>query len=640
MFTKMRMQGSSDSKPVLPCDLLLLSGSCVVDESILTGESVPLIKDPITNVPHSDEILDLSAKHKGNTLYCGTEVLQNFAPEGLPSCVSRAAPDGGAIAYVLKTGFDTEKGKLARSVIFNNENMGLKQTEAFLLLGILLILSMIASGHVLRVGLEDEKRDKQKLFLRCIMIITSVVPPELPMIMNISINYSMMYLRNKKIFCTEPVRIPLAGKVNICAFDKTGTLTTDKLEVVGIAEDVNKGTLTSIVNSSTLTRMVLGGCHTLVVHAGELLGDPIEMLFFNNCDFKYDHSNKLAYNTKNSSQKITIEKVFPFRSDLKRMSSICKVQGFPGDEGRYVFSKGAPEVIAKFLAKKTDAYDALAKSLMKEGYRVICLAYRRISIDEKIEDREQAEKNLTFAGLLVLNCPLKKDTKHYINLLAEAKYHNIMITGDSMYTAAKTGHHLKFGSESHLFLRKESKETFGWVDIHDKPCGKLTLDFFKKDSKDHCLCVEGDAMKLLETSGDRKLFEAVINHAIIFARVSPEQKEQIVTILREHGKGVLMCGDGTNDVGALKKSDVGIALVGLKDEPTKEEKKKEKERKQQLRNEALKARRMDLLSELGKEEDTEFKSGDACIAAPFTNKFSNSIKCGKLLINLLSRYNY
>lgn len=124
-------------------------------------------------------------------------------------------------------------------------------------------------------------------------------------------------------------------------------------------------------------------------------------------------------------------------------------------------------------------------------------------------------------------------------------------------------------------------------------------------------------------------FSAVILQITIFARVSPNQKEHIIKIIKESGKSVLMCGDGTNDVGALKKSDVGIALVGLKDEPTPEEAKAEKERKEKLRKEAMMKRQTDILQMLNTEDDTEFKSGDACIAAPFTNKFSNSLKCGE-----------
>lgn len=197
MIMKMYSGGKNESKPVLPCDMVVLAGSSIVDESILTGESVPLVKDSILNNSNFQEILSMKNAHKANILYCGTQVLQSFGAQELPSYITRSPPDDGTICYVLQTGFETAKGKLARAVIFNNENIALKQTQAFILLGMLLVLSIISSLYVLNEGLKDESRDKQKLFLRCIMIITSVVPPELPMIMNISINASLMYLRGK-----------------------------------------------------------------------------------------------------------------------------------------------------------------------------------------------------------------------------------------------------------------------------------------------------------------------------------------------------------------------------------------------------------------------------------------------------------
>lgn len=131
------------------------------------------------------------------------------------------------LGYVLRTGFDTAKGKLIRTVIFNNENIQIKQTEAFYVIFLLLIFSIISSANVLieglfiyhflltlilmfilkfivfylliliencKTGLADPERDRNKLFLRCILIITTVVPPELPMILSIAVNGSLMYL--------------------------------------------------------------------------------------------------------------------------------------------------------------------------------------------------------------------------------------------------------------------------------------------------------------------------------------------------------------------------------------------------------------------------------------------------------------
>lgn len=95
------------------------------------------------------------------------------------------------MGVVLKTGFHTTKGKLARTVLYSEENQKEFQKDSFFLLILLLIVSIISSVYVLIKGLEDPDRNKNKLFLRCITIITNVVPTELPMVMNMAINTSL-----------------------------------------------------------------------------------------------------------------------------------------------------------------------------------------------------------------------------------------------------------------------------------------------------------------------------------------------------------------------------------------------------------------------------------------------------------------
>lgn len=119
----------------------------------------------------------------------------------------------------------------------------------------------------------------------------------------------------------------------------------------------------------------------------------------------------------------------------------------------------------------------------------------------------------------------------------------------------------------------------------------------------------------------------------VIGRVSPQQKEQLIRCLRKfngESKAVLMCGDGNNDVGALKTADVGIALVGVREEISKE---KEAEAKKEMRKrqwDCVKKRKKFNMAEFQKEwglDEGEVKFGDASIAAPFTNKFSESIRC-------------
>ena len=128
--------------------------------------------------------------------------------------------------------------------------------------------------------------------LRCILIITNVVPPELPMQLSIAVNYSIVQLMQKMIFCTEPWRIPMAGKINICCFDKTGTLTQNDLEIRGIAGIGNSSAdrkklnpMDKVVNADWNTAIVLGGAHTLAFTENALVGDPIEKQCFEGIKF-------------------------------------------------------------------------------------------------------------------------------------------------------------------------------------------------------------------------------------------------------------------------------------------------------------------------------------------------------------------
>lgn len=113
--------------------------------------------------------------------------------------------------------------------------------------------------------MKNPDRSKEKLFLRCILILTTVVPPQLPMILTLAVNNSIMYLQKKRIYISEPKKLPLGGKVNIVAFDKTGTLTEDKFVFEGIVDDLqNYYTMKQIDKASSPNSWVLAGCHSLI----------------------------------------------------------------------------------------------------------------------------------------------------------------------------------------------------------------------------------------------------------------------------------------------------------------------------------------------------------------------------------------
>lgn len=130
--------------------------------------------------------------------------------------------------------------------------------DTALLLLLLLIFAIAASGYVLKKGMEDGNKSKYQLLLHCVLIITSVIPPELPMQMALAVNSALVTLMKMQIFCTEPFRVPVAGKVDVCLFDKTGTLTTDELVAVGIT-NLRQGELEAEKNDEICNYLICDG---------------------------------------------------------------------------------------------------------------------------------------------------------------------------------------------------------------------------------------------------------------------------------------------------------------------------------------------------------------------------------------------
>ncbi|XP_011001240.1 PREDICTED: probable manganese-transporting ATPase PDR2 [Populus euphratica] len=547
-----RSSGQNGEDKSVPADMLLLAGSAIVNEAILTGESTPQWKVSIMGRGTEEK---LSAKRdKNHVLFGGTKILQHTPDKTFPL----RAPDGGCLAVVLRTGFETSQGKLMRTILFSTERVTANSWESGLFILFLLVFAIIAAGYVLKKGLEDPTRSKYKLFLSCSLIITSVIPPELPMELSIAVNTSLIALARRGIFCTEPFRIPFAGKVDICCFDKTGTLTSDDMEFCGVVGQTESADLeTDMTKVPVCTAEILASCHALVFVDNKLVGDPLEKAALKGIGWSYKSDEK-AMPKKGGGNAVQIVQRHHFASHLKRMAVVVRIQ-----EEFLAFVKGAPETIQDRLVDLPPSYVDTYKKYTRQGSRVLALAFKNLpdmTVGEaRSLDRDVVETDLTFAGFAVFNCPIRADSAAVLSELKNSSHDLVMITGDQALTACHVASQVHIISKPALILcPSRSGQGYEWI----SPDEMEKISYGDKEAEElsetHDLCIGGDCIEMLQQSS---AVLRVIPYVKVFARVAPEQKELILTTFKTVGRITLMCGDGTNDVGALKQAHVGVALL-------------------------------------------------------------------------------
>ena len=231
--------------PIVPCDAILLTGDCIVNESMLTGESLPVSKtaaidSDLASINFEEEEPASSSRMSRFFLFSGTEIIRVRSGHK-PTLRDSSSDIGGdpmslrrgAIALVVRTGFNTTKGSLIRSMLFPRPTQFKFYQDSFKFIGVLAAiagLGFIASMYnFIKMGMSFGT-----ILVRALDLITIVVPPALPATLAIGTSFAISRLRKEEIFCTSPPRVNICGKINVMCFDKTGTLTQEGLDVLGI----------------------------------------------------------------------------------------------------------------------------------------------------------------------------------------------------------------------------------------------------------------------------------------------------------------------------------------------------------------------------------------------------------------------
>ncbi|XP_044093197.1 polyamine-transporting ATPase 13A2 isoform X1 [Neovison vison] len=573
-----------DGGPV-PCDAALVAGECVVNESALTGESVPVLKTALPEgpVPYCPET------HRRHTLFCGTIVLQ-----------ARAFVGPHVLAVVTRTGFCTAKGGLVSSILhprpinFKFYKHSMKFVAALSVLALLGTIYSIFILHRNRMPLNE-------IVIRALDLVTVVVPPALPAAMTVCTLYAQSRLRSQGIFCIHPLRINLGGKLQLVCFDKTGTLTEDGLDVMGVVPLKGQAFLPLVPEPRRLPMgpllRALATCHALSRLQDTPVGDPMDLKMVESTGWVLEEgpAASSAFGTQvlavmrpplqepqlqgveEPPVPVSILSRFPFSSALQRMNVVVAWRGAAQLEA---YVKGSPELVAGLCKPETVPPDFAQRlqSYTAAGYRVVAVAGKPLPVAPSLEaaqqlTRDTLEQELSLLGLLVMRNLLKPQTTAVIQALRRTRIRTVMVTGDNLQTAVTVAQGCGMvGPREHLviihatppergqpasleLLPLESSTAVNGAKDPDQ-AASYTME---PDPRSSHLALSGSTFGVLMKHFP-KLLPKVLVQGTVFARMAPEQKTELVCELQKLQYCVGMCGDGANDCGALKAADVGISL--------------------------------------------------------------------------------
>ncbi|MFN3404453.1 MAG: cation-translocating P-type ATPase [Cytophagaceae bacterium] len=512
----------TDSEELVPGDIVYLEAGNKVpadvritecanlkcEEALLTGESIAVEKNnAIINRN------DLQITEKTNYLFAGTTITTGYAK-----------------GIVTETGANTEIGKIAESLsqLGTGKAPLVERMEVF---ARKISIVTLAGCSILGILGLFNGISLVDIFFFVVAVAVSAIPEGLPISMTVALSIGTARMAKKNVIVRKLTAVEGLGSCTYIATDKTGTLTVDQQTVRkiitsdlsefsvtgtgynGIGDIINKekqiikvpkAEIDSLIENLTLCNE--GGLSKINDTEWQHQGDAVDVALL---ALSYKHGRS----PQEIKNKIHTKKIIPFESE-QRYSGIY----YNNNSGKLILSvKGAVEKILSFCGSADhNIIQEKSESLAKEGYRVIAVASGEVP-----EICQEIPSTLQLLGLVALIDPLRPEAKEAISQCHQAGIRVGMITGDHPETA--------------LSIAKE-----------------LNLASSKND------VVTGAELKRI-MEDERNIF-ASIKDKKVFARVTPQQKQQIVETLKENGHFVAVTGDGVNDAPALKSANIGVAM--------------------------------------------------------------------------------
>lgn len=487
---------------IVPADMRLIqTASLQIEESALTGESVPVDKT--------------------------VEALSDAeAPLGDRVCMAYSSGTvtfGHGKGVVVATGMNTEVGKIAKMLSEDTDSdtplqKQLAKTAKVLSIAVLAIAAVIfvaslITGIVTGAEILDTVIDG---FMTAVAIAVAAIPEGLPAVVTIVLSIGVKSMSERKAIVKNLPAVETLGCCEVICSDKTGTLTLNQMTVKELYT-TDKGLYSAdaeVDGSASVLRRGMCLCNDTIVNEDKLLGDPTETALI-------AYSRKTGGGDPRDSY-VRIDEI-PFDSKRKLMSTLNDVDGT-----RVISVKGAPDILIEKCvsildgdvvrpitdddkARITEANGAMAKKAL----RVLAVAMRN-----ETADKDEFERDLTFVGLVGMIDPPRAEVKNAVAVCHKAGMRAIMITGDHASTAEAIA----------------------------REVGIISSD-------EHQVITGAELDKLSDEE-----YMANIDKYRVYARVSPENKVRIVKAYRSMSKVVAMTGDGVNDAPSIKAADIGVGM--------------------------------------------------------------------------------
>ena len=504
----------------VPADCRLINSyNLKIEESSLTGETVPILKDANVLLEEKTPIGDTL-----NMAFANTIVV-----------------NGHAEAIVTDIGMNTKVGKIAKMIITNESPetpIQRKLGEVGKTLG---IVCLVICAVIFVIGLL-KKIEPIEMFMTSVGLAVAAIPEGLPAIVTIMLSIGVTRMAKKNSIVRKLPAVETLGSSSVICSDKTGTLTQNKMQVTKVMDlkgeslNLQKNLALELGSMCTDVEGEVGeATEVAIINAAKEQGKFKERLYqkFKRInDIPFD-SNRKMMTTIHSMQNQTANNIRDSNSNDTEIEKVILRDKISNNTDNYlVITKGAPDVLLKHCTKyslngevhnlSSEDYKKIEKTnsdMANNALRVIAVAYSIIPKLPSNIDSQNIENNLIFVGLIGMIDPPREGVKEAVATCRRAGIKTVMITGDHILTAKAIAKELGI-------LRNNDLAVTG-QELDRMPQNELEKNIFKYS---------------------------------VFARVSPEHKVRIVEAFQKTGAVVAMTGDGVNDAPALKKADIGVAM--------------------------------------------------------------------------------